>query len=70
MFHYLYKDSKENDHDGSRDKESFLREVVNQEDQGEADCSSQATVGDDELVSEGHSVPPKLVHHSSEQEDT
>lgn len=64
---HLYKDSKENDHDGSGDEESFLWEVINQEDQGKTDCPSQATVGDDELVSEGHSVPPELVHKRGQQ---
>lgn len=65
----LYKDGEENHHNGGCDEETFLWKVVNQEDQGETDCSSQAAVGNDELVSEGHRVPPELVHHSSEQEN-
>lgn len=69
IFH-LYKDSEEDDHNGSCDEESFLWEVVNQEDEGETDCPPQASVGNDELISKGHSVPPELVHHSSEQENT
>ncbi|KAG7278110.1 hypothetical protein CRUP_029055, partial [Coryphaenoides rupestris] len=37
--------------------------VVDEEDEGEADGASQATVGDDELVPEGHRVPAQLVDH-------
>lgn len=69
-FSHLYKDSEEDDHNGSCDEESFLWEVIDQEDEGEADCPSQASVGDDELISKGHSVPPQLVDHSSQQENT
>lgn len=66
---HLHKDGKENDHDGGCDEEPLLWEVINEEDQRKADCSSEATVGEDELVSKGHGVPPKLVHHSGEQEN-
>ena len=69
LISHLYKDSEEDDHNGSCDKEPFLWEVINEEDQGETDCSSQASVSDDELVSEGHSIPPKLVHDRGQQED-
>lgn len=67
---HLHKDSEEDDHDGGGDEESFLWEVVDQEDEGKADGPSQASVGDDELVSEGHGVPPQLVHHGGQQENT
>lgn len=67
---HLYKDSEEDDHNGGRDEESLLREVVDQEDEGETNGPSETSVGDDELISKGHSVPPELVHHSGEQEDT
>lgn len=62
--------SEEDDHNGGRDEESLLREVVDQEDEGETNGPSETSVGDDELISKGHSVPPELVHHSGEQEDT
>lgn len=70
LFPHLYKDGEEDDHNSCCDEESFLWEVVNQEDEGETDCPSQASVGNDELVSKGHSISPELVHHSSQQENT
>lgn len=69
-FTHLNKNSEEDDYNSCCDEESFLREVINQEDQGEADCSSQAAIGNDELISEGHSVSPKLVHHSGQKQNT
>lgn len=70
MVLHLYKNSEEDDYNGSCDEESFLWEVINQEHEGEADGSSQASVGDDELISKGHGVPPELIHHSGQQENT
>lgn len=66
---HLHKDSEEDDHDGRGDEEPLLGEVIDQEDQGKADCSSQASVGDDELISKGHDVSPQLVNHSGQQQD-
>lgn len=66
---HLYKNSEEDDYNGCCDEESFLWEVINQEDQGETNCSSQATIGNDELISEGHSVSPQLVYHSSQKQN-
>lgn len=65
---YLHKHGEQNDHDGGSNEKSFFGEIVNEEDQRETDCPSQATIGNDELVTEGHSVAAKFVDHSCEEE--
>lgn len=70
LFSHLYKNSEEDYYNGCCDEESFLWEVINQEDQGETDSSSQATIGNDELISEGHSISSELVYHSSQKQNT
>lgn len=61
---YLHKNSEEDDHNGCCDEESFFGEVIDQEDQREADRPSQAAVGNNELIAKGHHIPTHLVHHS------
>lgn len=66
---HLHKDSEEDDHYGRGDEEPLLGEIIDQEDQGKADCPSQASVSDYELISKGHGIPPQLVNHSSQQQN-
>lgn len=66
---HLNKDGEEDDHYGSGDEEPLLGEIIDQKDQGKTDCPSQASVGDDKLISKGHGIPPQLVNHSSQQQD-
>lgn len=69
LFSYLYKDCEENDHDCSCDEESLFWKVIDEEDQGETDGSSQATVGNNKLIPKCHHIPPEFVYHSSQQEN-
>lgn len=64
---HLHKHGEEDDSDGGGNEELLHGEVVHEEHQREADCPSQATIGNDELVPECHGVAAHLVDHCRQE---
>lgn len=69
---HLHKDGEEDDRDDSCDEHVSRREVVliEQVDQGESDCSSQAAIRYDELVLGGELYYAEFVDHEGQTDDT
>ena len=64
---HLHKHAEKDDGDGGGDEKLLHWKVVHEEHQREADCPSHATVGDDELIPEGHGVAAHLIDHGRQE---